>query len=64
MDAEKLNKYFRGDSSQAEKEEVQLWLEKDEKNRREFISLRTLYDIKIGVLSEDNNSKYINGIGC
>lgn len=31
MDAEKLNKYFRGDSSQAEKEEVQLWLEKDEK---------------------------------
>ena len=53
MDAEKLNKYFRGDSSQAEKEEVQLWLEKDEKNRREFISLRTLYDITLGVLSED-----------
>ena len=53
MDAEKLNKYFRGDSSQAEKEEVQLWLEKDEKNRQEFMSLRTLYDVTLGALPEN-----------
>lgn len=53
MDAEKLNKYFRGDSSQAEKEEVQLWLEKEEKNRQEFMSLRTLYDVTLELLPEN-----------
>lgn len=52
MDPEKLNKYFRGDSSQEEKEEVQLWLEADEKNKTEFMSLRTLYDITLGSLPE------------
>lgn len=52
LDPEKLNKYFRGDSSQEEKEEVQLWIEEDEKNKTEFMSLRTLYDITLGSLPE------------
>ncbi len=48
-----LNKYIAGDASQEEKEAVQLWLEADEKNRKEFISLRTLYDITLGHLPEE-----------
>lgn len=57
MNTEKLNKYFKGDSSQAEKEEVQLWIEENEKNKQEFMSLRTLYDISLGVLPEDLNQQ-------
>lgn len=52
IDPEKLNKYFRGDSSQQEKEEIQLWIEEDEKNKTEFMSLRTLFDITLGSLPE------------
>lgn len=52
IDTEQLKKYIAGDSSQSEKEEVQLWLEADEKNRKEFRSLRTLYDITVGHLPD------------
>lgn len=52
MTTELLKKYIEGDASQKEREEVQLWLEADEKNYKEFISLRILYDITLGSLPE------------
>lgn len=53
MNKELLNKYVAGDVSQEEKEAVQLWIEADEKNRREFMALRTLYDITLAHLPEE-----------
>ncbi len=57
MDKKILNKYIEGNASQEEKEAVQLWLETDEKNWKEFMSLRTLYDIALGHLSEEQAKK-------
>lgn len=59
MDRNILNKYIAGDASQAEKESVQLWLEADSANRKELMSLRTLYDITLGHLPEENG-KMVN----
>lgn len=56
MNRELLNKYIAGDASQKEKEAVQLWIESDEKNRKEFMSLRTLYDITIGHIPEERKT--------
>lgn len=52
MDRGLLNKYIAGNASQHEKESVQLWIEADESNRKELMSLRTLYDITTAHLSE------------
>lgn len=52
IDSDKLNRYFRGDSSQQEKEEIQLWLEESEENNAEFMSLRALHDITLCSLPE------------
>lgn len=57
MNKELLNKYIAGDTSQEEKEAVQLWLESDEMNRKEYMSLRTLYNITLGHLPEDNKKE-------
>ncbi|MDR1601727.1 MAG: FecR family protein [Tannerella sp.] len=53
MNTEQLEKYLAGDASQPEKESVQQWMETDEKHRTEFAALRTLYDISLAHLSED-----------
>jgi len=60
MKPQTLKKYIEGSASQKEKEEVQLWIEKDEKNRQEFLSLRTLYDIILGNLSEKTSKSSQN----
>ncbi|MDR2041040.1 MAG: FecR domain-containing protein [Tannerella sp.] len=45
MSTELLEKYMAGDASQEEKESVQQWLEADERNRKDFRALRSLYDL-------------------
>lgn len=57
MDKKTINKYIAGDASQEEKEAVQLWIEADVKNRKEFMTLRVLYDITLGNLPEKENKK-------
>jgi ferric-dicitrate binding protein FerR (iron transport regulator) len=56
MNRELLNKYIAGDASQEEKETVQLWTEADEKNREEYMSMRTLYNITLGHLPEEKQA--------
>jgi len=62
MNNELINKYIAGDVSQEEKEAVQLWIESNDKNRKLYMSLRSLYDVTIGNLPEENGEKiiYIN----
>lgn len=57
MNTEKLNRYLKGDSSQKEKEEIQLWLEENEENKAEFMSLRTLYDMMLGALPDGDSTR-------
>ncbi|MDR2919002.1 MAG: DUF4974 domain-containing protein [Tannerella sp.] len=52
MESTLLNKYLAGDASQEEKESIQLWLEADENNQKEFMALRSLYDITLLHLEE------------
>lgn len=52
-----LKKYIAGDASQEEKEKIQLWLEADQKNMKEFIALRTLYDITLANLEKTNEQE-------
>ncbi|MDR1162164.1 MAG: FecR family protein [Tannerellaceae bacterium] len=47
MTAELLKKYITGDASQKEKEDIQLWIEASEENRKEFMRLRILYDMSL-----------------
>jgi ferric-dicitrate binding protein FerR (iron transport regulator) len=47
MIAELLKRYIAGDASLKEKEDIQQWIEANEKNRKEFIRLRTLYDMSL-----------------
>lgn len=47
MDQELLQRYIMGDATEGEKQSVTEWLEADEKNMREFIALRKLYDITL-----------------
>jgi len=56
MNRELLNKYIAGDASQQEKEAVQLWIEADDKNRKELMSLRTLYDVTLAHLPEEGKT--------
>ncbi|MDR2811406.1 MAG: FecR domain-containing protein [Tannerellaceae bacterium] len=44
MDNNTLRRYIEGMSSQEEKEKVVQWLDTDEKNMRDFIILRNVYD--------------------
>lgn len=53
MTTELLTKYIKGDASQREKEEVQLWLEASELNYQEFLTLRRLYDFSMGNVAEN-----------
>lgn len=59
MDKKILNKYISGDASQNEKEAVQLWLEANTNNRKEYMALRMLYDITLGNLPEDKSEREI-----
>lgn len=47
MDQETLQKYIEGKATTEEKEAVAHWLDADERNMKEFLSLRKLYDITI-----------------
>lgn len=44
MDNHLLQKYIEGKVSREEKEEVARWLDADEKNMKDFLLLRTIYD--------------------
>ena len=57
IDEQKLNRYFAGDATQQEKEEVQFWLEADENNRNDYLTLRKLNDITIAHHSEVKMTK-------
>jgi len=61
MDQKIIHKYIAGDASQEEKEAVQLWIEADPENRTEFISLRTLYDISLAHLPEEDHIVKVAG---
>ncbi|MDR1676483.1 MAG: FecR domain-containing protein [Tannerella sp.] len=50
---ELFEKYMAGEASQEERECMQQWLEADEKNRKEFVALRTLYDITLAHMPGD-----------
>jgi ferric-dicitrate binding protein FerR (iron transport regulator) len=63
MNTELLRKYITGDASQEEKEAIQLWLEADEKNREELISLRKLYNMMITNLPETSQTVIISRNG-
>jgi ferric-dicitrate binding protein FerR (iron transport regulator) len=56
MNKELLHKYISGDTSVEEREAVQLWIESDEKNREELMSLRILYDITLAHLPEERGN--------
>lgn len=58
MDKKIVNKYIAGEASQEEKEAVQLWLEADQVNRDEYMSLRTLYDITLGYLPAKDKKEF------
>lgn len=60
IETDLLKKYIAGDVTQDEKETVQLWLEADKKNMKEYIALRTLYDITLVNLEETEASLSIN----
>lgn len=47
MDQELLQRYIMGDAAECEKQTVTEWLEADEKNMKEFMALRKLYDITL-----------------
>jgi ferric-dicitrate binding protein FerR (iron transport regulator) len=47
---------MEGDASQEEKEAIQRWMEADEKNRKELMSLRTLYNITVANLPETSQT--------
>lgn len=47
MDQELLQRYIMGDVTENEKQTVTEWLEADEKNMKEFMALRKLYDITL-----------------
>lgn len=47
MNQEKLQKYIEGKATSEEKEAVAHWLDADERNMKEFLSLRKLYDLTI-----------------
>lgn len=57
MDRELLNKYIAGDTSQEEREAIQRWIEADEENRKELISLRILYNITLAHLPEEGKER-------
>lgn len=47
MNQELLQRYIMGDATEGEKQTVTEWLEADEKNMKEFMALRKLYDITL-----------------
>jgi hypothetical protein len=47
MDQELLEKYFAGDISSDEKDEIIRWVNADENNKTELLALRQLHDVTI-----------------
>lgn len=47
MNQEILHRYIAGEATQEEKEDVARWLDADQKNMKEFLAQRKLYDISI-----------------
>jgi len=60
MNSELINKYIAGNASQEEKEAIQLWIESNEKNRKMYMSLRSLYDITIGHMQEEKRETIVS----
>ncbi len=57
MDNDLLQRYFEGNTTAEEREEVLLWVESSEDNRKEYLRLRRLYDIAL--ISEKEQSEDI-----
>lgn len=64
MEQNLLQRYIMGDATESEKQSVTEWLEADERNMKEFMALRKLYDITLWqeeetkvVLQKDRNTK-------
>jgi ferric-dicitrate binding protein FerR (iron transport regulator) len=57
MNNETLQRYIEGRSSQQEKELVARWLEADEKNRKEFLLLRRMYDAVLWYDTQEADKK-------
>lgn len=64
MEQDLLQRYIMGDATESEKQSVTEWLEADERNMKEFMALRKLYDITLwqeeetkAVLQKDRNAK-------
>jgi ferric-dicitrate binding protein FerR (iron transport regulator) len=57
MNVALIEKYLAGDASQQEKELVQQWLEADENNRKEFATLRRLYDVTLAGLPAEERKR-------
>ena len=53
-----LKRYFSGDSTSKEKEEIELWLEASDKNKEEYSTLRKLYDIALIHTSDKEPARY------
>ncbi|MDR0575011.1 MAG: FecR domain-containing protein [Tannerella sp.] len=47
MDQKTIEKYLKGITSSHERNEVMGWIEKEEKNKKDFLELRKLYDISV-----------------
>ena len=47
MDQKTIEKYLKGTISTREREDVMAWIEKEEKNKKDFLELRKLHDISI-----------------
>ena len=47
MNQKLIQKYISGDATQEEKEEIARWLQADEKNRKQLLSYRKMYDLTI-----------------
>jgi Fe2+-dicitrate sensor, membrane component len=58
IDKQTLKKYFAGDATRQEKEDIQLWLEESDKNKEEYSTLRKLYDIALINTFEEEPVRY------
>jgi len=60
MEKKLIERYIAGDATQAEKEAVQLWIEADDGNYREYMELRKIYNITLAVSGDISDVPYKN----
>lgn len=52
MHTEQLIRYIEGNATQEEKDAIARWLDRDEKNWKEFVALRKTYDFTLGQMDK------------